>query len=163
MNVILLGAGGFVGSNVRLYLEKKGIHILCSTGKQDFDLRNISEAKRLFEKTNPDVIINCSAHVGSLHYVTENAATVVLDNTRMIVNMYEAAAQVNPSVVIINPIANCACAAKAGADREGGGGGGRGRRDLARQGGAGGCLLRRALTGGGGARRGAGILARRRA
>jgi GDP-L-fucose synthase len=118
MNVLLLGAGGFVGSNVRLYLENRGLHILCSAGKQDSDLRSISETKRLFEKTKPDVIVNCSAHVGSLHYVTEHAATVVLDNTRMIMNMYEAAAQINPSVVIINPVANCAYPAKADTYKE---------------------------------------------
>jgi GDP-L-fucose synthase len=56
----------------------------------------------------PSHIVNCAGHVGSLNYVTQQAADVVLDNTRMILNLYEAIAAECPHALVINPIANCA-------------------------------------------------------
>jgi GDP-L-fucose synthase len=76
------------------------------------DLRDTSQAAAFFEKVQPDFIINCAAHVGSLNYVTKQAANVILDNSRMILSMYEAVASVCPHAIIINPIANCAYPAK---------------------------------------------------
>lgn len=118
MNILLIGAGGFVGKNVAVYLKQCGVSFHSSMGKKEVDLRSLSEAKRLLMEVKPTILINCAAHVGSLHYVTENAAGVVLDNTRMILNMYEAAAQIKPSMIVINPLANCAYPAKADTFKE---------------------------------------------
>ncbi|MDZ4715340.1 MAG: NAD-dependent epimerase/dehydratase family protein [Cytophagales bacterium] len=118
MKILLLGGSGFVGRNVALHLTDNGIPFKSSSRKAGVDLRNLEEAKQLFASVRPDIVINCAAHVGSLNYVTENAANVMLDNTRMIVNMYEAMAASNPGGIIINPIANCAYPAKADTFKE---------------------------------------------
>ncbi|MBL7855234.1 MAG: NAD-dependent epimerase/dehydratase family protein [Cyclobacteriaceae bacterium] len=118
MNILLLGASGFVGRNVSEELRVRNIPFQPSSRTNGTDLRDLEAARSHFKGFNPDVVINCAAHVGSLNYVTEQAARVMLDNSRMILNMYQALAELNKPVTIINPVANCAYPAKADVFRE---------------------------------------------
>ena len=113
MKIALLGSKGFVGSNVAEVLDENGYPYTAASRSNGVDLRDEGQVVAFLEKARPDFIVNCAAHVGSLNYVTEQAATVVADNSRMIVSMYEAIARVCPKAIIINPIANCAYPAKA--------------------------------------------------
>ncbi|NDA63440.1 MAG: NAD-dependent epimerase/dehydratase family protein [Chitinophagia bacterium] len=70
-------------------------------------------AKAFFHKVKPRYVINCAAHVGSLNYVTRQAADIIVDNSQMLIGMYQAIADVCPAAVVINPIANCVYPAKA--------------------------------------------------
>lgn len=112
MKILLLGAGGFVGRNVENYFRGKSIDLHTTSKSTGVDLCNLQQTLGLMATIRPDIVINCAAHVGSLNYVTEMAANVILDNSRMILNMYEAVATEKPSCVIINPVANCAYPAK---------------------------------------------------
>ena len=116
--ILLLGATGFTGRNVSKELEKQGISFSPSSLSGGCDLRSIEQAEKLIKDIRPDLVINCAAHVGSLNYVTKQAATVVMDNTRMLLNMYEALAKHQPGAIVINPIANCAYPAKADTFKE---------------------------------------------
>jgi GDP-L-fucose synthase len=116
--VLLLGATGFAGRNVARRLMKQPVELITSSLTSGYDLRVPDQAMALMRDAQPDIIINCSAHVGSLNYVTEKAADIILDNTRMILNMYEAVAKHCPAATIINPVANCAYPAKADVFRE---------------------------------------------
>ncbi len=111
--ILLLGSTGFAGSNISKSLEANSIDFVSSSLKGGVDLRNFEQTANLIADCKPKIIINCAAHVGSLNYVTEKAATIVMDNSRMILNMYEAVALHSKSTVIINPIANCAYPASA--------------------------------------------------
>ena len=113
MKVLILGGDGFVGTNVKNVLEEQGFQCFTASRKSGVDLRNLEEVVTLYKNIQPTVIVNCAAHVGSLNYVTQHAASVALDNTKMILAIYEALviAEINP--LIINPIANCAYPAKA--------------------------------------------------
>lgn len=113
MKVVLLGGSGFVGRNITEVLNENGISFTVASRSTGIDLRNKDEVIACLSKAQPDFIINCAAHVGSLNYVTEQAADVISDNSRMILAMYEAVAKVCPEAVVINPIANCAYPAKA--------------------------------------------------
>ncbi|MBS1486267.1 MAG: NAD-dependent epimerase/dehydratase family protein [Bacteroidetes bacterium] len=113
MKILLLGSTGFVGKNVAELLAQRQVSFHTLQGKSHTDLRILSEVNKFFEQAKPDLVINCAAHVGSLNYVTKNAANIMLDNSRMILNTYEALAVVNPQAIVINPIANCAYPAKA--------------------------------------------------
>jgi GDP-L-fucose synthase len=107
MKVLLLGATGFVGKNIIKVFTDNGVNLItCST--KEFNLLDIEATKNFFELHEPDYVINCAAHVGSLNYVTQHAAKVILDNTRMLLNMYEAISFLPIKPIIINPIANCA-------------------------------------------------------
>jgi GDP-L-fucose synthase len=108
MNVLVLGQSGFVGSNIGEVLTENGIPFTSASRRNGLDLRDYHQAAALLEKIEPEIIINCAAHVGSLNYVSNTAADVITDNSRMILAMYNAMAQVCPNAVVINPIANCA-------------------------------------------------------
>ena len=120
MNIILLGATGFAGRNVAELLRQKGVAFVGTSLSQGVDLRDAAATAAFLRSQSaaPTHIINCAAHVGSLNYVTEKAATVVADNSRMILGLYEAVAQECPQALVINPIANCAYPAAANVFRE---------------------------------------------
>ncbi len=108
MKVLVLGGTGFVGRNVLEVLHKANVPCVSASRAEGTDLRDVEQARALVRHECPDVIINCAAHVGSLNYVTQQAADVVADNSRMILAIYGAVAQDYPSALVINPIANCA-------------------------------------------------------
>lgn len=113
MKIALLGATGFAGKNVAQHLQQNSHEVFPVSRQNGYDLRELSENIRFIKQANPDVIINCAAHVGSLNYVTEHAADVVADNSRMLLNLYQAVQQVNAAITIIQPLANCAYPATA--------------------------------------------------
>lgn len=111
--IIVLGGNGFVGKSVCKALTEGGLahHVVSrSTG---IDLRETAPFQSMLAEIRPDYIINCAAQVGSLNYVTELAAEIVTNNSRMILAMYEAVSKSVPGAIIINPIANCAYPGKA--------------------------------------------------
>ena len=113
MKIALLGASGFVGKNVHELFMANGVEVHPASRSTGVDLRDPSATKSFFEKLKPDYVVNCAAHVGSLNYVTTQAANVIVDNSIMLIGMYQAIAEVCPAAIIINPIANCAYPAKA--------------------------------------------------
>ena len=118
MKIVLFGANGFVGRNVSEVLRENGVEPIESSLSTGLDLRDAAAATVFLRQHRPEFIINCAAHVGSLNYVTEQAATVIADNTRMILGMYEAVAQACPRAIVINPVANCAYPATSNVFRE---------------------------------------------
>jgi GDP-L-fucose synthase len=111
--IIVFGGNGFVGSNVMEVLLEEKRDCVSASRSNGLDLKNTKETIEFLKQHNPEFIINCAAHVGSLNYVTEQAANVIADNSRMILGMYEAIAASCPNAIVINPIANCAYPAKA--------------------------------------------------
>ena len=111
--VVVFGHQGFAGSNVMQELQKQSVTMVGASLHTGLDLRDEEAATAFLREHQPTHIINCVAHVGSLNYVTENAASVIADNSRMVLGMYGAVAKACPKALIINPIANCAYPAKA--------------------------------------------------
>lgn len=107
MKIALLGSNGFVGQNVANDLKEHQIDFFPVSRKFGYDLRKKKDNIRFLKESECSVILNCAAHVGSLNYVTKNAADIVSDNTQMILSMYDSVREVNPDILIINPIANC--------------------------------------------------------
>ena len=118
MKIVLFGASGFAGRNVADMLRSHGVDFVGASLSTGLDLRDPAATAAFLRAQQPTHIINCAAHVGSLNYVTEKAATVVADNSRMVLGMYEAVAQECPQALVINPIANCAYPATADIFRE---------------------------------------------
>jgi GDP-L-fucose synthase len=107
MNILILGASGFVGRNVSKIFDLNKI-AYRAISSEDVDLLNSEVTQSYLKNDPPDFIINCAAHVGSLNYVSQNAADIITDNSRMILNLYEAVSLLTKRPVLINPIANCA-------------------------------------------------------
>ncbi len=118
MKITVLGGFGFVGQNVTEELKKRGFDPIQVSRRNGFDLMDSKTAKKKLKKIKPDVILNCAAHVGSLHYVIEYAADVVYDNLQIILNLYSILKDVCPDVTIINPLSNCSYPGKSDIQRE---------------------------------------------
>jgi GDP-L-fucose synthase len=106
--IMVLGGTGFVGSNVMEVLCKAQLPCISASRSNGSDLQDVEAAHRLFRADRPAFIVNCAAYVGSLNFVTAQAADVIAVNSRIILGIYEAVATECPDAVIINPIANCA-------------------------------------------------------
>jgi GDP-L-fucose synthase len=113
MKLLVLGATGFVGKTVSNYLDTVKMPHVKSSRSLGCDLLNYEQTLALFKSTQPDYVLNCAAHVGSLNYVTKMAADVISDNSRMNLNIYQAIAEACPKTILINPMANCAYPAHA--------------------------------------------------
>lgn len=120
MKVVLFGHTGFAGRNMAQELGRQGVNYVGASLSTGLDLRDTAATAAFMRAHRPTHIVNCAAHVGSLNYVTEKAATVIADNSRMILGMYEAVAQECPEALVVNPIANCAYPADADVFEESG-------------------------------------------
>ena len=107
MNILILGGHGFIGTHFAKEFANTQHDVTAKSRKDGFDLRDIGETRKVVSQNTPDIIINSAAHVGSLHYVTTNAAEVISDNSQMAISLYRAVAEVNCDITIINPLSNC--------------------------------------------------------
>jgi GDP-L-fucose synthase len=107
MKILVLGATGFVGKHLVKALKQTNHEVFTASRSEGVDLKVYEQAEECLEKIKPDVIFNCAAHTGSLHYVTANAADVLHDNLQIALNMYRAVSKACPKATIINPLSNC--------------------------------------------------------
>jgi GDP-L-fucose synthase len=108
MRVLVTGGHGFIGRYLRREIAATGGHEVVALSRRDgFDLTDSASTLRHLRDFKPQVIFNCAAHMGSLHYVSEFAADVLQDNVAMALNLYRAAQDCCPDATIINPLANC--------------------------------------------------------
>jgi GDP-L-fucose synthase len=107
MKIVILGGHGFVGKALRVKHQAADHEIIRLSRRDGLDLTDFDATVAAFVRENPDVIYNCAAHVGSLHHVTEFAASVVHDNMQMALNIYRAAIEACPKTRIVNPLSNC--------------------------------------------------------
>ena len=107
MNVLVLGGHGFVGKVVVRNLQAQK-HAVTALSRQDgVDLTKWDDTVKAFQRVKPDAVVNCAAHVGSLHYVSQYAATVIDDNVQMLLNVFRATQEIAPKARLIHPISNC--------------------------------------------------------
>src|SRR5690349_8103996 len=107
MKTLVVGGHGFVGSNLSATLAKKGHDVVRLSRRDGLDLMDLESTCEHLARHRPEVVFNCAAHVGSIHYVRKNAATVVRDNVQMALNLYEAVAQTDARIRMVNPLSNC--------------------------------------------------------
>lgn len=105
--IVVLGGEGFLGSHVMNFLKKKGYDSIALSRRSGVDGRNLHNLSRAFKKISPDAIINCAAHVGSVHYAMQFSADMIHDNILLVTNLYHSALLACPKARIINPISNC--------------------------------------------------------
>jgi len=107
MKILVLGGHGFVGASVVKQLKEMSCEVIPLSRRDGLDLLDLKCTEEYFSSIQPDTIINCAAHGGSLHYVTEFAGNVIYDNMQMTLNLYEATKNICLNTKIINPLSNC--------------------------------------------------------
>ena len=107
MKIVVLGGNGFVGKSIMEELQSRGYSPIALSRRSGFDLLDYNTARDRLKEISPEVVMNCAAHVGGVHYVFQHAAEVFHNNMQMILNVYKMVAEVCPGARVINPIANC--------------------------------------------------------
>lgn len=107
MKVLILGSGGLVGSSLKKILDKneKIKHVICST-REDTDLFDFEETKRLIENNKPDILINAAAKVGGIYANNSKRTEFILENLKINLNILEASIPFS-NMYIINLGSSC--------------------------------------------------------
>lgn len=105
--VLILGGYGFLGKNLSKVFSNSNYQIFLESRRSECDILNLDQLKNKINSINPNIIINAAANVGSIHYVTTYSADVCHDNTLMYINIFKAIKEINPNILLINPISNC--------------------------------------------------------
>lgn len=103
---MILGSTGFVGRNLVKSL-KKNYYLIKISKSNGINLLNLQKIKKKIKETNPNIIINCAANQGSVHYVIKKTADLAYENMTMTLNIYKAIQETKTKPTIINLLANC--------------------------------------------------------
>jgi GDP-L-fucose synthase len=107
VKVLILGSGGLVGSSLKKILDKNENikHVICST-REDTDLFDFEETKRLIENNKPDILINAAAKVGGIYANNSKRTEFILENLKINLNILEASIPFS-NMYIINLGSSC--------------------------------------------------------
>jgi len=89
--VVVTGGNGFLGSFVVNKLKELGCLEVAIPRSREYDLREKSEALRLFQRMRPDIFIHLAAVVGGIGANRSNPGRFFYDNAAMGLNVIEAA------------------------------------------------------------------------
>ena len=89
--VTVSGGNGFLGSFVVEKLHAAGCKEIFSPRSRDYDLRDRSQAEKLFRDSKPDIFIHLAAVVGGIGANRANPGRFFYDNATMGINSIEAA------------------------------------------------------------------------
>lgn len=106
-NILIIGTNGFLGQNVKSLLKDSKENIFEIEGKEHVNLLIEDEIEDYLSKNRVEKIINCSAFVGGISYGYKYPVEMLIHNTQMTINLYNAASR-NGVERIVNPISNCA-------------------------------------------------------
>jgi GDP-L-fucose synthase len=106
--ILVLGGHGFMGKNIQKEFDGDEKYQMFYLSRRDgVDMTSEEKLTESLRQIKPHIIIHAAAHVGSISYVSKNAAEVVHDNTQMYLTLYKSVNNVDKSIIIINPISNC--------------------------------------------------------
>jgi len=83
MNILLTGSGGFIGKNLKFYLQDK--YHLLTPRSYELDLTDADAVKKYFSENKVDFIIHCGSTGGARGI--EDRDTTIEDNLAMVDNL----------------------------------------------------------------------------
>ena len=105
--ILIMGGTGFLGKHVLKQLSGKSYEVSSVSRREGIDITDFVKFNNKLATYQPDVIINCAAHVGSVHYAIQYAGDMIYDNMQIELNLYKAVQSSCLQAKIINPISNC--------------------------------------------------------
>ncbi len=112
MKIAITGATGFLGKRIVRKLQSKGIAPIQTSLSMGVDLRDYQQTLDFFQKTQPEILLNCASFVGGIQFGYKYPADLFENNLLMNVNLLKAARESGVKR-IVNPISNCVYPAKA--------------------------------------------------
>jgi GDP-L-fucose synthase len=109
--ILVLGGNGFMGMNIQSYTKRDDSIFYFKSRRNGIDLLFQDGLFNFIQANNIDIIINCAAVVGSVHFVSSNKEKIIHDNTQIYLNLYDVVKKYTDvykrKIKIINPISNC--------------------------------------------------------
>ena len=84
--ILVTGGYGFLGQRIISLLKKNGYKKVFHFTKNDFDISNEIEAKKLFHMIKPNIVINCAALVGGINFCRKFPGTIFMKNMQIQIN-----------------------------------------------------------------------------
>lgn len=81
--IIITGGEGFLGQHLIKNLAQQGYGQVVSVSHGDYNLVDLTDIKRLYVETKPDIVIHLAAKVGGIGFNLENPATLFYENLMM--------------------------------------------------------------------------------
>ena len=81
--ITITGGKGFLGTHLINKLKAKGYKHLFIADIPDYDLVKTQDIKRMYDDSNPDIVIHLAARVGGIGFNQENPATLFYENLMM--------------------------------------------------------------------------------
>jgi len=115
--VVVAGGLGFLGRVVVSVLEGRGARVRVCSRRTGVDIRDLTAIRRFIQDAEPDLIINCAAHVGGIAYNARCPVAIYEDNLLIGFNLVKAAAECGVRK-FVNIMPNCTYPGEADVYRE---------------------------------------------
>lgn len=90
--ITVTGGKGFLGTHLLKKFADYGCHRISIADLPEYDLTNIDDIQRMYEKTKPDIVIHLAAKVGGIGFNQEKPAELFYENlimgTQLLHNAY---------------------------------------------------------------------------
>ena len=106
MKTLIFGSKGMVGSSVSRILEQDSRYELILSNREETDLFNLDETKKLIEDIKPNVVINSAAKVGGIYANNTQRFSFIVDNLKINMNILESCKPFS-EIKIINLGSSC--------------------------------------------------------
>jgi GDP-L-fucose synthase len=80
--ILVTGGNGFVGTNLKLMLDKMGLQYYAPS-KKEFDLRKENDVKKLIESYKPNIVLHLAGKIGGIGANKAEPGTFFYDNIMM--------------------------------------------------------------------------------
>lgn len=91
--VVVTGGAGFLGSYVVQKLKERGCREIIVPRRADYNLVEMADVRRLYDKTRPDLVIHLAAVVGGIGANQQNPGRYFFENLMMGAQLMEEARQ----------------------------------------------------------------------
>ena len=106
MKILIFGSKGMVGSSISRILEQDSRYELILSNREETDLFNLDETKKLIEDIKPNVVINAAAKVGGIYANNTQRFSFIVDNLKINMNILESCKPFS-EIKIINLGSSC--------------------------------------------------------
>jgi GDP-L-fucose synthase len=81
--ITVTGGKGFLGTHLIRLMKEKGYGHIAVADLPEYNLVDVTDVRRLYDETRPDVVIHLAAKVGGIGFNRENPAALFYENAMM--------------------------------------------------------------------------------